>query len=47
MALRGYGLAVDLTGIDQSVFSVSGIEGDLNAAVKYLGMVSEGQANLR
>lgn len=34
--LRDEGLTIDLTGIDQSVFSVSGIENDLATTVHYL-----------
>lgn len=34
--LRDEGLTIDLTGIDQSVFSVSGIENDLATTVRYL-----------
>ena len=36
--LRDYGITVDLQGIDQTVFAVSGIEKDLQNAVRFLKM---------
>lgn len=45
--LRDHGVLFNLAGIDQSVFSVSGIESDLQSIVDFLRQTAEQLAGLR